>query len=66
MLNKTKSKIIINMKHIDHSNKLFEALKEIKDIAEQGGDFIIKVDNQKFNIGHDVIIKNIEHIIFRK
>jgi len=64
MLNKTKSHITIEMKHIDHANKLVNALKELKDIANEGGDFTIICNNKKFYIGHDVSILKISHIIF--
>jgi len=67
MKNKTKSKIVIEMNHIDHANAIFEFLKTVKYQADMGGDLDLWTCpiKGKFNIGHDVVIKKIQHIIFK-
>ena len=68
MKNKTKSKIIISMNHIDHANKIFEFLKKAYDECcnGQGGDVIFSCNSEETIIGHDVIIKKLQHIIYKE
>jgi len=68
MKNNTKSKIIITMNNLDHADKLFQALKLFKQHFSKGGDIAIRVDDDgnEIYIGHDVIINDVEHIIFEK
>ena len=69
MKNNTQSKIIITMKHIDNADRLFNFLKKVKEISCMGGDITLSYDGSEEGektIGHDVIIKNIEHVIYNK
>ncbi len=59
MKNKTESRIIIEMKNIDHAEKIAKALEEITKIWSQGGDATLA----SFKIGHDVNIRKIYHEI---
>ncbi len=66
MLNNTKSKIVIEMKHIDHANSLYDFLERVRDFGNQGGDLDLTVGNDICHIGHDVNIRKVQHIIFRE
>jgi len=68
MVNNTKSKIIIEMNHLDHATNLFNFISLIKKIASQGGDLELNIiSNDEFVaakfIGHDVDILNVNHEI---
>ena len=62
MKNKTKSKITIEMEHLDHASALFDALNLVKAEAGKGGDLEIFAKNVNCGfVGHDVNIKKIRH-----
>lgn len=67
MLNKTKSKIIIEMKHLDHANKLYAFLKEVRETCgnDQGGDMLLSCNGKNIEqfVGHDIIIRKLTHVI---
>jgi len=67
--NNTKSDIIITMNHIDNADRLFQFLKKALEVADMGGDLILKYDGAETGsktIGHDVRIKEIRHVIYEK
>lgn len=66
--NATKSHVTVHMKHIDHGNKLTEALEKFCSLARQGGDIEMLADNGDGPkscgiIGHDVNPVEVEHVI---
>lgn len=69
MLNKTPSKVVINMKHIDNAARLTRVLKVFFGKASTGGDsdMLISKGGDRPEpcgcIGHDVESISIEHII---
>jgi hypothetical protein len=68
MLNATPSKIVIEMKHIDHANYLFRALKKAAEEMGKGGDATLLIDKDSGKIdcgflGHDVNIRKVSHLI---
>ena len=66
MRNDTKSEIIIIMNHIDNADRLFKFLKEALAVGDMGGDLKMTYDGAEKGekiIGHDVRIKQINHII---
>jgi len=66
MLNKTKSQIVITMKHIDHASKLYDFLKRAMGEAGQGGDLVLTCNDTTDFIGHDVRCIGTKHIIYEK
>ena len=63
MLNKTPSRIIIEMKDIDRARLLTSCLDRIRTIAGYGGSLVIKCNGEKFEIGGDVVIGKVTHVI---
>ena len=66
MINKTSSKVVVELYDIDNARKLFESLKRIGELGSMGGDLEIKIDDEKFYIGHDVTFLDITHEIKEK
>lgn len=70
MKNNTPSKIIIEMKHIDHARRLAEALQRWANMAGTGGDAELYIRKGRGNefilcriVGHDVEVKKVTHVI---
>ena len=68
MLNKTETKIVITMRHVDNANRFADRLKSFCDIAASGGDveLFIKHDGELESCGfvaHDLTVRSVEHVI---
>lgn len=66
MLNKTKSKIVIEMNHLDNADRLFTFLKETMSVASMGGDLYLEYDGaekKRVCIGHDVKALSLQYTI---
>lgn len=63
MKNKTKSEIKIGFEHIDNAMRFERMLNRLSVLGQYGGNLIIKVDDEQFDVGHDINIKYIKHEI---
>ena len=70
MKNNTQSQIVIQMRHIDHAERLKAAIQVFANLAGTGGDaemFIRKGPGNPYTlcrfIGHDVDIKGVQHLV---
>jgi hypothetical protein len=66
MKNKTRSRVIIEMNHIDHAVKIEDFFDSARESGLMGGDLTLKyegaVNGERF-IGHDVNILEVRHEI---
>ena len=67
MKNKTRSDVVIKMKHIDHAVKLTKVLEILREYAGYGGDLEIFAGERSCGtVGHDVDILSVDHVIHKE